>query len=301
MNDEIEISTLPPATGIDPVNDYTPIDNFALDETQRINRNTYLNLTSQPVGISDSQTLTNKTITSPAISSPVLSGTVTGTYTLGGTPTFPASVVTLTGAQTLTNKILTSPTINGGTLSNATVQVNSIAGFADADSGTVYGVGVTNGVIASAGLLNSVNTAAIQNLAVTTAKLADSAVTGLKIASYRLPFQNITTNTTYTNAVVQSGFSFVNGTGANSVSKTITFPTGFTTILGLIVGSMGTLNGSDPTSVTSITGEISGSVFVATATDVTLTTCNITVTADTGITIASGLRVGFSWMAIGTI
>lgn len=33
------------------------------------------------------QTLTNKTLTDPAISSPVLSGTVTGTYTLGGTPT----------------------------------------------------------------------------------------------------------------------------------------------------------------------------------------------------------------------
>lgn len=41
---------------------------------------------SDVVGISDSQTLTNKTITAP-----VLSGTVTGTYTLGGTPTIPAS------------------------------------------------------------------------------------------------------------------------------------------------------------------------------------------------------------------
>ena len=37
---------------------------------------------------SATQTLTNKTLTSP-----VLSGTVTGTYTLGGTPTFPAGMV----------------------------------------------------------------------------------------------------------------------------------------------------------------------------------------------------------------
>lgn len=47
------------------------------------------------------QTLTNKTLTAP-----VLSGTVTGTYTLGGTPTFPSTVVTTTGAQAVTNKTL---------------------------------------------------------------------------------------------------------------------------------------------------------------------------------------------------
>ena len=57
------------------------------------------------------ETLTNKTLTAP-----VLSGTVTGTYTLGGTPTFPSSVATLTGTQTLTNKTLTSPTMTSPAL-----------------------------------------------------------------------------------------------------------------------------------------------------------------------------------------
>lgn len=47
-------------------------------------------------------TLTNKTIASP-----VLSGTLTGTYTIGGTPTFPSTVVSTTGTQTLTNKRIT--------------------------------------------------------------------------------------------------------------------------------------------------------------------------------------------------
>jgi len=59
-------------------------------------------LGSAAVGLTDTQTLTNKTLTAP-----VLGGTITGTYTLGGTPTFPASVATLTGTQVLTNKTLT--------------------------------------------------------------------------------------------------------------------------------------------------------------------------------------------------
>lgn len=59
------------------------------------------------VGTTDTQTLTNKTLTAP-----VLGGTLTGTYTLGGTPTFPSTVVSTTGAQTLTNKTLTSPKIS---------------------------------------------------------------------------------------------------------------------------------------------------------------------------------------------
>ena len=74
------------------------------------------------VTLTGSETLTNKTLTAPVlggtitgtytlagtptIASPVLSGTVTGTYTIGGTPSFPSSIVTLTDAQTLTNKTL---------------------------------------------------------------------------------------------------------------------------------------------------------------------------------------------------
>lgn len=55
-------------------------------------------------------TLTNKTLTAP-----VINGSITGTYTLAGTPTFPAAVVQLTSTQTLTNKTLTSPVINSPT------------------------------------------------------------------------------------------------------------------------------------------------------------------------------------------
>lgn len=75
------------------------------------------------VGRATTDTLTNKTLTAP-----VFSGTITGTYTLGGTPTFPSSVVTLTGTQTLTNKTLTAPliaTVHGGSASGGTLTLSS--------------------------------------------------------------------------------------------------------------------------------------------------------------------------------
>lgn len=70
------------------------------------------------VGRATTDTLTNKTLTAP-----VLSGTVTGTYTLGGTPTFPSTVVTTTGTQTLTNKRNTRRT--GTVVSAAQPTINS--------------------------------------------------------------------------------------------------------------------------------------------------------------------------------
>lgn len=65
------------------------------------------------VSLTNTATLTNKTLTAP-----VLGGTVTGTYTLGGTPTFPAAVVQLTTTQTLTNKTLTAPDITDPTIAH---------------------------------------------------------------------------------------------------------------------------------------------------------------------------------------
>lgn len=172
MNPQEPISALPTASTIDAVQDYVPIVNFGLSETQKINRNVYLGITGSPVGTTDSQTLTNKTLTSPAIASPVLSGTVTGTYTLGGTPTFPSSVVTLTGSQTLTNKTLTAPVINNGSITGTTITTNAIVGQSVSTNGTVYGLSITGGTIAAAGLASD---------SVVTAKILDSAVTPAKL------------------------------------------------------------------------------------------------------------------------
>lgn len=89
-------------------------------------------ITDTLIGRTTTDTLTNKTLTAP-----VFSGTITGTYTIGGTPTFPSSVVTLTGSQTLTNKTLTAPIIssisNTGTLTLPT-STDTLVGRATTDT-----------------------------------------------------------------------------------------------------------------------------------------------------------------------
>ncbi len=167
-------SPLPVASTIDGVNDYIPIYTNSLTATQAINRNTFLNLASGPVGLTDSQTLTNKTITSPTISSPTFSGTTAGTFTIGGTVTFPSTVVSTTGTQTLTNKTLTSPTINSPTITNATITADTISGYTTANTGSIYGISVAAGVITTA---NSIGSGALQTNAILANNLAANAIT----------------------------------------------------------------------------------------------------------------------------
>jgi hypothetical protein len=165
---------LPVANTIDGAQDYLAIYTASAGATQAINRQTLLGVTGQPVDTTSTQTLSGKSLTAPAVSAPVLSGTLTGTYTLGGTPTFPSSVATLTGNQTLTNKTITSPTINGGTLDNATVTVDSVAGHTTANTGVIYGVSIASGVITTA---SSVGAGANVTNGVQAAALATNAIT----------------------------------------------------------------------------------------------------------------------------
>ncbi len=150
----VTINQLPAASTIDPTQDILPIYTAASQATQGISRNVLLGLSSAPVGLTDSQTLTNKILTSPTINGATLSGTLSGTYTIGGTPTFPSSVVTLTGSQTLTNKILTSPTINSPIITNASITADTLSGFTVSNTGTIYGgISVSTGNVSLSGTL----------------------------------------------------------------------------------------------------------------------------------------------------
>jgi len=190
----VNFSQLTAWTGsIDIANDLVAVWKNSNSTLYKATPNQLANLASQWVGTTDSQTLTNKTLTAPTISGPTLSGTVIGTYTIGGTPTFPSSVATLTGSQTLTNKVLTSPTINGGILDNATVTVDAVSGHTSPTTGTVYGIAVTSGTIGSAALAaNAVTTTAINANAVTFSKVA----AGFAVQVVSTDFSAVATGTT---------------------------------------------------------------------------------------------------------
>lgn len=147
--------------------------------------NNLLDLTSHPVGVDDTQTLTSKTLTSPTITTPTItvydsaftvqdnsdptkqaqlqaSGITAGqtrTYTL------PDGSTTLVGTgltQTLTNKTLTAPTIT-----NPTVTVDTISEFTAANGVTIDGLNIKDSKLNTN---NSVVTNNITNDAVTPPK-----------------------------------------------------------------------------------------------------------------------------------
>ena len=206
-----QLNSYPTASTIDAVNDKLVIWTNSLSAVQNINRNTFLNLASQPVGLTDSQTLTNKTLTSPTINGATLSGTLSGTYTIGGTPTFPSSVTQNTVVQTLTNKTLTSPTINSPTITNATISADTLTGYTTSNSGTIYGVPVTTGTISGTYLTSAtVTSTQIATNGVSAANLATSAIT--------LGYAQITSNSAPT-----ASTSAVQITG---LTVTVTIPAG---------------------------------------------------------------------------
>lgn len=205
-----KITALPNYTNPDRVNDVIPIVSIAGQSTQKITINNLLGITSLPVGINDTQTLTNKTLTAPAVNSPVLGGTITGTYTFAGTPTFPATIVTTTGTQTLTNKTLTSPTINAPTITQASITADAISGFTTSNSGTIYGIPVTGGTMSGANLTNST---------VTPSKLNTGAVTSTIVAT-----GENTASTTYTDLATTTDqvTAFIGANGLALVLLTVT-------------------------------------------------------------------------------
>lgn len=162
-------------TAVDRAADSWLIYDNSATALKRTTINYALDLTSHPVGVDDTQTLTAKTLTSPTINGATLSGTLTGTYTIGGTPTFPSSVVTLTGSQTLTNKVLTSPTINNATVANPTLTVDTVSEHTTANGVTIDSLNIKDGKLNTN---DSVVTANITNKAVTEEKISDGWVHG---------------------------------------------------------------------------------------------------------------------------
>ena len=174
--------------------------------------------------------------------------TGTGTGTSSWANTVPAgTVVGTSDSQTLTNKTLTSPTISSPTITNATISTDLITGYTTSNTGTVYGIPITTGVINTAGTINgaslvasSVTSSALASQAVTTAALASQAVTAAKMVNGMVQSRQggttgagswatggtSNTTTSSTNCFIQAGSISISGTAGTDT--TITFPTAFT-------------------------------------------------------------------------
>lgn len=175
-----KITDLLSIPAIDPANDVLEIVDVSANASYKVTPYGLYGITSGAMSLNDTQTATNKTLTAPTLTSPIITGTVTGTFSLPSTTTFPSSVVQLTGTQSITGaKTFTNVTLTAPTITNASITTDAITGFTTANSGTIYGVQVTASKIVGTSIANSsispnqLNTTAT-NASVTTSETTTS-------------------------------------------------------------------------------------------------------------------------------
>lgn len=280
---------------------------------KKITRNVYLGVSGQPADISTSQNFTNKVLDNTntlTIKDSLftlqdnldttkqaqfqLSGITTATTRTYTLPNASSTLADIATSQTLTNKTLTAPVINNGSITGTTITTDAVVGQSAATNGTAYGMSITSGAIGSAGL---------QSNSVTTAKITDGNVTSTKLveAFFRERFQAITSNSAPTGLTVQSGWSFIQGTAANTGNKAITFPVAFSSAPTVFLCPLGLQSTTTPTAIGDFTTAYSGNNNVLYAMSITTTTFSARYVLDSSATLATNLFAGFSWIAIGTV
>lgn len=267
------ITALPTAGGIDGAADWLAIDTASPSSTNKISRNILLGITSQPLGLTDTQSPTNKTLgnTNTVTLKDTLftlqddsdttkqarfqlSGITTATTRTYTLPNVTDTLVSLTASQTLTNKTLTAPAITGGTIDNTTITVDSIAGHTTPTIVTVANLQISNGVLNSA---NAVTATSIADGAIQPKALTSGTGSGWAMQSWTPTFANFTKgNAVITSVYIQIGKSVffhlevvlgstsTMGTAptftlpVTATSRTVNFPLGSTVILDASAGSL---------------------------------------------------------------
>ena len=152
--------------------------------------------------------------------------TGTGTGTSSWANTVPAgTVVGTSDSQTLTNKTLTSPTISSPTITNATISTDLITGYTTSNTGTVYGIPITTGVINTAGTINGASLVAnsITNASILTGNLyASKFYNPYKFRAWGSSSQTV--DNTVTTVIIMNNISYDTGSNFNTSTYTFTAP-----------------------------------------------------------------------------
>ena len=158
-------------------------------------------------------------------------------------------------------------------------------------TGGTFSAPSVTGVLSVAGAITQAGSADHIVITPGSSKLVKTAVTR----------QDISSNNYVNNTIIQTGWNFITGDGvASSYTKAITFPIAFASSSVIITfGNLGYKDGSDPSSITDFTGS-TGSVWYP---------MQITGLGTSGFTmnqfftgaLTSGRRIGFTWMAVGTL
>lgn len=257
---DVTFNDLPGAAGIDGSADYFPINTASPAATNKINRNTFLGVTGQPVDISTVQTLSNKvlgntnTVTlkdtlftlqddgdTTKQAKFQLSGITTATTRTYTLPNASSTLADIATAQTFTNKTLTSPAITGGTITNSTISVDAIAEFTAANGVTVDGMNIKDGKLNTN---NSVVTSNVTDTAITPAKLQAGTGSGWTSQTWTSP--------------IASGVT--SGNGTTNYAKYIQTGKRVNSRLGFTLGNTSAITGAITFTlpVTSATSYVSG-------------------------------------------
>lgn len=106
----------------------------------------------------------------------------------------------------------------------------------------------------------------------------------------------ITSASTQSNVMVQSGWDRVQGTSTSTIDKAITFPTAFDTILSVVVNGNG-FKASDPVTIDGSTGS---SAETNNAGAISVTGFTATVSHRDAASNLGTSWYAFSWLAVGT-